>query len=142
MCNVFFLACTYTPRVMMDACVTLFTNLAVALAQEPDKCALSRARFCLSHLSFHSLLTLVLMKRQGLTYIHPSNRNENIHQPPRIKRLRLVSFQQQFSFSVAHILLHRIVKLRDVFALMFLNTSSRFCDPSKAPACLCTLGHH
>lgn len=69
---------THTCRVSTEelcACVTVFTHLWLVLAQEPDECGLSRASFSLSHLPFHSALTLVLMRRQGLTYIHPLNWN-------------------------------------------------------------------
>lgn len=75
---------TPAPRVITEelcACVTVFTRRGLVLAQEPDECGLSRASFSLSHLPFHSALTLVLTKRQGLTYIHPFNGNWNLHQP-------------------------------------------------------------
>lgn len=84
-CEIFFLpthgltyAHTYTPGVSTEelcACVTVFTRLGPVLAQDPDECGLSRASFSLSHLRFYSALTLVLMRRQGLTYIHPFNWN-------------------------------------------------------------------
>ena len=52
-------------------CVSVYASKGLTLEQEPDKCGLSRASPSLSHLPFHSVLTLVLMRRQGLTYIHP-----------------------------------------------------------------------
>ena len=71
-------------------CVSVYTSKGLALEQEPDKCGLSRASLSLSHLPFHSVVTLVLMRRQGLTYIHPltgtttptSTTSSPTHTPP------------------------------------------------------------
>lgn len=74
------------------------------LAQEPDKCGLSRASLSLSHLPFHSALTLVLMRRQGLTYIHLFNWNQNLHQPSLNKKTWPPILLCFFFFSNRHFL--------------------------------------
>lgn len=55
----------------MGLCNCVYKSGAPELAHEPDALGLAWASFSVSHLPFHSALTLVVRSRQDLTYIHP-----------------------------------------------------------------------